>query len=157
MLNGIHPLLSPELLHAMANMGHGDEIAVVDANFPAAGLGPRLIELRGASSPEVLDAVLTLFPLDTQVVPAAYTMEVVGDPDAVPECVADFAAVFTEHDLGDCEIGHLARNAFYDRARRAFALVRTGELRPYGNILLVKGVVNRYAPPGGMDRSLPAR
>src|SRR5512137_702686 len=102
MLKGIHPLLSPDLLHAMANMGHGDEIAVVDANFPAAGLGPRLIELRGASSPEVLDAVLTLFPLDTQVVPAAYTMEVVGDPDAVPECVADFAAVFTERDLGDC-------------------------------------------------------
>jgi L-fucose mutarotase len=143
-LYGIHPLLSPDLLHALAAMGHGDEIAIVDANFPAASLGPRLIEIRGASSPEVLDAMLTLFPLDTSVVPAVFTMEVVGDPGAVPEPVMDFAAVFTRHRLADCEIGSLERNAFYDRARRAFALVRTGELRPYGNILLVKGVVNRF-------------
>ena len=157
MLNGIHPLLSPDLLHAMAAMGHGDEIAIVDANFPAASLGPRVIEVRGAYSPDVLDAVLTLFPLDAQAVPAAYTMEVVGDPEAVPECVADFAAVLTEHSLADCEIGQLERHAFYDRAKRAFALVRTGELRPYGNILLVKGVVNRYAPPAGADRHAPPR
>jgi L-fucose mutarotase len=67
-LIGIHPLLSPDLLHALAAMGHGDEIAIVDANFPAASLGPRLVEIRGASSPDVLDAVLTLFPLDTSVV-----------------------------------------------------------------------------------------
>ncbi len=146
MLKGIHPLLSPDLLHALAGMGHGDEIGIVDANFPAASLGPRLIELRGASSPDALDAVLTLFPLDTRVVPAVHTMEVVGDPAAVPEPVMDFAAVFTRHGLADCEIGALERHAFYDRARRAFALVRTGELRPYGNILLVKGVVNRYEP-----------
>jgi L-fucose mutarotase len=151
MLKGIHPLLTSDLLQLLANMGHGDEIAIVDANFPAASLGPRLIELRGASSPDVLDAVLTLLPLEAEVVPAAYTMEVVGDPDAVPECVADFAAVFTEHGLGDVEIDHLGRYPFYERAKRAFALVRTGELRPYGNILLVKGVVNRYEPPGGAD------
>ena len=144
MLKGIHPLLSPELLHALAAMGHGDEIAIVDANFPAASLGPRLIELRGASSPDALEAVLTLFPVDTQIAPAAFTMEVVGDPGAVPEVVMDFAAVFTEHRLADCEIGSLERHAFYDRAKRAFALIRTGELRPYGNILLVKGVVNRF-------------
>jgi L-fucose mutarotase len=150
MLKGIHPLLSPELLHALANMGHGDEIAIVDANFPAASLGPRLFELRGASSPDALDAVLTLFPVDTEVTPAAYTMEVVGDPSAVPEAVMDFAAVFTEHRLADCEIGSLERYAFYDRAKRAFALIRTGELRPYGNILLVKGVVNRFEPSGRM-------
>lgn len=149
MLNGIHPLLSPDLLRAMANMGHGDEIAIVDANFPAASLGPPLIELRGASSPEVLDAVLTVFPLATDALPAVYTMEVVDDPGAVPECVADFAVVFTEHNLADCEIGRLARYPFYDRARRACALVRTGEMRPYGNILLVKGVVNRYEPASG--------
>ena len=148
MLNGIHPLLSPDLLYAMASMGHGDEIAVVDANFPAASLGPRLIEIRGASSPDVLDALLTLFPLDTRVVPAVFTMEVVDDPDAVPEPVMDFAAVFTRHRLADCEIGTLERFAFYERAKRAFALVRTGEMRPYGNILLVKGVVNRYGADG---------
>ena len=146
MLNGIHPLLPPDLLHALAAMGHGDEIGIVDANFPAASLASRLIELRGASSPDVLDAILTLFPLDTRAVPAAHTMAVVGDPSAVPEPVMDFASVFTRHGLAECEIATLERQAFYDRAARAFALVRTGELRPYGNILLFKGVVNRYEP-----------
>ena len=149
MLKGIHPLLSPELLRTLALMGHGDEIAIVDANFPAASLGPQVIELRGASSHEVLDAVLTLFPLDTRVVPAVHTMEVVDDPSAVPEPVMDFAAVFTQHRLADCEIGTLERHAFYDRAKRAFAIVRTGEMRPYGNILLAKGVVNRYQRDSG--------
>ena len=155
MLKGIHPLLTPELLYAIAAMGHGDEIALVDANFPAASLGPRLIEVRGASSPDLLDGLLTLFPLDTSVVPAVFTMEVVGDPSAVPDPVMDFAEVFTRHRLDDCEIGTLERHAFYDRAKRAFALVRTGEMRPYGNILLVKGVVNRY-PADGSTAKEPA-
>jgi L-fucose mutarotase len=152
-LKGIHPLLSGDLLHALATMGHGNEIGIVDANFPAASLGPRVIETPGASSPDVLDAVLRVFPLDTQVVPAVHTMEVVGDPTAVPEPVMDFAAVFTRHHLADCEIGTLERHAFYERAKRAFALVRTGELRPYGNILLVKGVVNRYDPGPEPERT----
>ncbi len=157
MLKGIHPLLSPDLLHAMAAMGHGDEIAIVDANFPAASLGPRLIEIRGASSPDVLDALLTLFPLDTGVVPAVFTMEVIDDPAAVPDPVMDFAEVFTQHRLADCEIGTLERYAFYERAKRAFALVRTGEMRPYGNILLVKGVVNRFvADSGTAEQPVPA-
>jgi L-fucose mutarotase len=156
MLIGIHPLLSPDLLQAMAAMGHGDEIAIVDANFPAASLGRRVVEVRGASSPDALDAILTLFPLDTRVVPAVYTMEVVDDPAAVPEPVMDFAAVFTQHRLADCEIGTLERHAFYGRARGAFVLVRTGEMRPYGNILLVKGVVNRYEPDGRtLEQPLP--
>jgi L-fucose mutarotase len=132
-----------------------DEIGVVDANFPAAGLGPRVIELTGASSPDALDAILTLFPLDTRVVPAVWTMEVSGDPAAVPEPVMDFAAVFTQHQLADCEIGTLDRQAFYDRARRAFVLVRTGEMRSYGNILLAKGVVNRYEPNGRTTERQP--
>jgi L-fucose mutarotase len=80
--------------------------------------------------------------------PAAFTMEVIGDPDAVPAPVADFAAVLTDHALADCEIGHLPRHAFYDKAADAFAIVRTGELRPYGNILLVKGFVARDASGG---------
>ena len=144
MLKGIHPLLTAELLHALARMGHGDEIAIVDANFPADRLGPRVIELAGASSPDALAAVLTVFPLDADTVPAAVTMQVIDQPDAVPETAGDFAAVFTECGLPDCEIGSLERHAFYERASNARAIVRTGELRPYGNILVVKGVVNRY-------------
>jgi L-fucose mutarotase len=144
-LKGIHPLLTADVLHALAAMGHGDLVAIVDANFPAASIGRRVLSLAGAGSPEALGAVLTVFPLDSRETPA-WTMEVVGDPDAIPEAVADFAATFADHDLADTEIGHLERHAFYDRARDAFVILRTGELRPYGNILLVKGVVNRYDP-----------
>jgi L-fucose mutarotase len=148
MLKGIHPLLHADLLHALAAMGHGDEIAIVDANFPAVSVGRRVLQAAGASASEALDAILTVFPLDTVLAPAAFTMEVAGDPDALPEPVREFAAVFTNHGLADAEIGHLERNAFYERARAAFAVVRTGELRPYGNILLVKGVVNAYPNMG---------
>lgn len=144
MLKGVHPLLTADLLHALRSMGHGDTIAIVDANFPAAGLGPPVIEIAGASAPAVLNAVLSVFPLDDVAMPPASTMEVIDEPQAVPEPVAEFAAVFTEHGLDDVEIGRLPRREFYGEARAAFAIVRTGELRPYGNILLVKGVVNAH-------------
>jgi L-fucose mutarotase len=94
MLKGVHPLLTADLLRALRAMCHGDEIAIVDANFPAANLGPPMVELAGAAAPEALDAILTLFPVDAFAVPAAFTMSVVGDAAAVPEAVADFAAVF---------------------------------------------------------------
>ena len=143
MLIGIDPLLGPELLHALCAMGHGDEVAIVDANFPAASMGTRVVEARGANSTAMLNAVLSVLPVDTYVVPAVFTMEVVGDPRTVPPPVAEFAATINDHALGDCEIGHLERSAFYARARGAFVIVRTGDMRPYGNVLLVKGVVNR--------------
>ena len=146
MLIGIHPLLTADLLHAMASMGHGDEIALVDANFPAASVGRRVIPLPGADSPQALAAILTVFPLDVPAPPAAFTMAVVGDPAAVPAPVAAFAEVFARYGMAGAEIGKLERHAFYERARRAYALVRTGEMRKYGNLLLVKGVVNNYAP-----------
>ena len=134
-------MLSPDLLHALAAMGHGDSIAIVDANFPAASNAKRLIEASGTSAPAMLEAVLTVLPLDTRVTPAVFTMEVSGDPTAVPPPVADFAAMLTDKDLADIEIGHLERHSFYARTREAFAIVRTGEQRRFGNILLVKGVV----------------
>src|SRR4051794_10830664 len=118
MLIGIDPLLGPDLLHALASMGHGDEIAIVDGNFPAASVGQRVVEARGANSPAMLDAILSIFPVDTLVVPAVVTMEVVGDAIAVPLPVAEFAAVMSDRGLGDCEIGRLDRNAFYARARK---------------------------------------
>jgi len=141
MLKGINPLLSPDLLHALQSMGHGDAIAIVDANFPATANARRLIESPGIGAPAMLDAILSLLPLDTRVTPAVFTMEVSGDPEAVPPPVADFAAVFTRQDLADVDIGRLERHAFYERARGAYAIVRTGEARRFGNILLVKGVI----------------
>lgn len=142
MLRGIPPLLTPELLHAMAAMGHGDALVIVDANFPAVSVGRRVVTLAGADSPTALDAVLALFPVDTFEAPAALTMEVVGDPAAVPPAVAALQAVLARHGVAQASRGTLERHAFYARAREAFAVVRTGELRPYGNILLIKGVVN---------------
>jgi L-fucose mutarotase len=146
MLKGIHPLLHADLLHALAAMGHGDEVAIVDANFPAASVGRRLIHLSTPSAGDALGAILTLFPIDRAVVPAAYTMKALGAAAEVPEPVREFAAVLEPH-MALSALGSLEREAFYARARDAFAVVRTGDLRPYGNILLVKGVVNRY-PPG---------
>ena len=139
MLKGLSPLLSPDLLHVLASMGHGDEIVLADANFPAATHAKRLIRLPGASAPAVLDAVLAVLPLDSFVTHAALTMQVVGDASSVPPAVAAFNTLLRQH--GHAEAGSLERFAFYERAAQAFAVVATGEGRIYGNILLKKGVL----------------
>jgi L-fucose mutarotase len=139
MLKGISPLLSPDLLHVLASMGHGDELVLADANFPAATHARRLVRLPGASAPEVLQAVLGVLPLDDFVPQAALTMQVVGDAAARPPVVGEFDAVLQIH--GCPASAGLERFAFYERAAAAFAIVATGETRVYGNILLKKGVV----------------
>jgi len=144
MLKNIPPLLTPDALHALASMGHGDELAIVDANFPAARLaaarGARLVQLPGADAPSVLRAVLALLPLDDFGSEAAWTMQVVGDAAAVPAPVAEFRAVLRE--AGEREPSALERFAFYERAAAAFAILQSGECRRYGNVLLRKGVVD---------------
>jgi L-fucose mutarotase len=137
-LKGLSPLLSPDLLHALASMGHGDEIVLADAFFPAATHAKRLVRLPGVPADLVLDAVLSVFPLDDFVPDAAWTMQVVGDESAVPPAVADFTATLQRH--GGKAPAALERFAFYERAAQAFAVVATGETRTYGNILLKKGV-----------------
>ena len=139
MLKGLPPLLSPDLLHVLASMGHGDELVLADANFPAATHARRLIHLPGTSAPEVLRAVLQVFPLDDFVPQAALTMQVVGDPATRPPVVMEFDAVLHAH--GCAASASLERFAFYTRAAGAFAIVATGETRIYGNLLLKKGVV----------------
>lgn len=139
MLKGIPPLLSPDLLHVLASMGHGDELVLADANFPAATHARRLVRLPGTSSPDVLRAVLQVLPLDDFVAQAAFTMQVVGEPDARPPVVVEFDAVLQAQ--GCAASASLERFAFYTRAAGAFAIVATGETRIYGNLLLKKGVV----------------
>jgi L-fucose mutarotase len=141
MLIGIHPLLTPDLLHTLASMGHGDEIVLADANFPSVSVGRRVVPVPGADGPTVLAAILTVFPLDTGRPPAAFTMQPGDDPHAVPPAVAAYKAVFAARGQADLAMGTIERHAFYERARRAFAVVRTGDLRRFGNLLLVKGVV----------------
>ncbi len=139
MLKGLSPLLSPDLLHVLASMGHGDELVLADANFPAATHAKRLVRLPGSSAPEVLDAVLGLLPLDDFVAQAALTMQVVGAPDSRPPVALEFDALLRKHGCNNSAA--LERFAFYERAANAFAIVATGERRIYGNILLVKGMV----------------
>lgn len=145
MLKGIHPLLHADLLHVLASMGHGDELVIADANFPSASIGKRLIQLPARTSPDALEAVLTLFPIDTAATPGAITMKVAGSDADLLEPTRELTAVLSGQ-VPAVTMGNLERHEFYARARTAFAIIRTGELRRFGNILLVKGVVTRYPP-----------
>ena len=144
MLKNLPPLLTPDALHALASMGHGDDLAIVDANFPSARLarqgGGRLVELPGTDAPTLLQAVLQMLPLDTFTADPARTMAVVGDAAAVPPPVAAFQAALAA--AGEAPAMAVERHAFYAQAGAAFAIFRTGEMRKYGNILLRTGVVS---------------
>ena len=139
MLRGIDPLLSPDLLHSLASMGHGDRIAIVDANFPAGSRAGRVHYLPGLAAGAVLRAVLSLLPLDDFIDDAAVTMQAAGDADPVLDAVAEFAAILQTHDGPKPKA--IERFAFYDLAGAAYAVVQTGERRLYGNIILSKGVI----------------
>lgn len=141
MLRNIDPILSPDLLHALRAMGHGDDIVIADANFPAESIGPRCIRADGSSAGDVLKAVLSVMPLDTFVSEPALTMQVVGNPDEIPQTRRDFQALIDAEADNAAAIATLERFAFYERAAQAFTVVQTGERRLYGNIILTKGVV----------------
>lgn len=143
MLKNLPALLTPDLLHALASMGHGDDVALVDAHFPAAHLarqgGARLVRLAGIGLIPTLDAVLQVLPLDTFGAACGWTMQVVGDAQALPPAVAEVQALLAQH--GRQDLDSLERQAFYEQARQAFVIVQTGEQRTYGNVLLRKGVL----------------
>jgi L-fucose mutarotase len=141
MLKGIDPLLGPDLLATLRAMGHGDDIAIVDANFPAAACGRPVIRLDGADAPRAAAAILSVMPLDDFVPEAAWRMEVVGDPAAEMPIFDLFRDVLKRNAGEGFRLAALQRFAFYERARAAFAIVVTGEGRLYGNLLLKKGVV----------------
>ncbi len=136
MLIGLDPLLTADLLHALAAMGHGDTIALVDANYPATR-GRRLIQLPGSTIVTALEAVLSVLPLDSFVDNPAEVMQGPGNP--VPPAVADIDAVLTKG--GHKPAAVLERFAFYDAAASAYAIIATGERRFYGNVILRKGVI----------------
>ncbi|HWK45475.1 MAG TPA: RbsD/FucU domain-containing protein [Stellaceae bacterium] len=147
MLKGIDPLLSPELLQILAAMGHGDTLAIADANFPGTSTARRLVRLDGADAPRALAAVLSVLPLDSFVALPAAVMAVIGDPGSVPPVVEEFRQVVQRSGELVSAFEVLDRHAFYERAAAAFAIVMTGERRFYGNIILTKGVVPPPADP----------
>jgi L-fucose mutarotase len=140
-LKGIDPLLSPELLKTLAEMGHGDEITLVDSNFPAVATAQRLIRLDGISLLDASRAVLSVLPLDTFVDMPVATMQMVDTPDIIPEVQADVFALVKDIEGRKVRVDHVERFAFYERARASFAIVATGETRPYGNVMFKKGVI----------------
>lgn len=141
MLKGIDPVLSPDLLHALASMGHGDTLVIADSNFPAASIAKRLCRLPGIPGARALEAVLSVFPLDTFVERPAAVMQVVGDPLTVPPPVKEYQLVLDRAEGRAIALETVERHAFYERARSAFLVIASGETRPYGNLILTKGVV----------------
>jgi len=140
MLKGIKPIISPELLKILMEMGHGDEIVIADGNFPGASIAQRLVRLDGHGVPEILDAVLELMPLDRYVEKPAALMEVVPGDDVVPVIWDEYKKIIENYEPGT-QIENVERFAFYERAKKAYAVVMTGETAIYANIILKKGVV----------------
>ncbi|MBC2666731.1 hypothetical protein H7F51_14515 [Novosphingobium flavum] len=140
MLKGIAPIVGPELLAALRAMGHGDEIAIVDANFPAASTAARLVRLDGVDVVSALAAVVSLLPLDDFGPEAAWRMQVVDEPDLILPIHREFADTLAVEGY-TAPLGRLERTEFYGRAARAFVVVSTSEARLYGNVLLRKGVI----------------
>lgn len=140
MLKGIPSILSPELLKILMEMGHGDEIVISDGNFPGASMAQRLVRADGHGVPEILDAILKLMPLDKYVEKPVALMEVVKGDNVVPTIWEDFKEIIEKHEPGT-KIEHEERFAFYERAKKAYAVVNTGEQAIYANIILKKGVV----------------
>lgn len=147
MLKNIPKILSPELLKVLMEMGHGDEIVIADGNFPAASLGQRIIRCDGHGVCDLLAAVMQLFPLDAYSEKPVALMEVVpGDTDSegnpiIPAIWQDYHNIIETYDPENCKIEMMERFEFYERAKKAYAVVATGETAIYANIILKKGVV----------------
>jgi|SRR5579859_5130674 len=142
MLKTLSRLHTPDLLHVLASMGHGDELALVDCNFPAVSMGRRLVRLDGADLPEALAACLLLVPLDTFVKEPAARMEQVHAPKEIPEVQQLCQRLIDKAEGRHIPLAAIDRKSFYVRAKDAFAVIATGERRLYGCILIRKGVVS---------------
>lgn len=140
MLIGIPPLLGPDLLASLRAMGHGDEIAIVDGNYPAHEHARRLLRADGHDVLAVLDAVLAVLPVDDFVDKAIFRASVMGDPARADPVHHDIEAVCARRAPGH-SVTALAGPAFYERVRTAYAVIATSEPRLYGNVIVRKGVI----------------
>lgn len=146
MLKGIPKILSPELLKVLCEMGHSDRIVIADGNFPSETMGKDAIVIRcdGHGVPELLDAILTVFPLDSYVEKPVQLMELMDcDKGKVATPIWDeYKAIVSKHDeRGADAVGNIDRFDFYDEAKKCYAIIATGESAVYANVMLQKGVV----------------
>ena len=144
MLKGIPNILSPELLKVLCEMGHSDRIVIADGNFPAESMGKNAIVIRydGHGVPEILDAILQLFPLDTYVDNPVLLMEVMKGDNAKTPIWDTYKEIIAKYDTrGASTVGTIERFAFYDQAKQAYAIIATSEKAIYANVMLQKGVI----------------
>ena len=143
MLKNIPSILSPELLKILMEMGHGDEIVIADGNFPSASMAQRLIRLDGHDVPPILEAVLKLFPLDPYVDRAVGIMQLVPGDTVKTPIWDEYRAIIKKSDEGEKfdDFEFIERFEFYERAKKAYAVIATGESALYANLILKKGCV----------------
>jgi L-fucose mutarotase len=141
MLKGIPVLISPEMIKILMEMGHGDELVIADGNFPAASIAQRLVRSDGLDIPLLLDAILTVFPLDQYVERPVALMEVVpGDPYQ-PVIWEEYRSIIKKSEATFTDFEYVERFAFYERSKKAYAVLASSELALYANIILKKGVI----------------
>ncbi len=141
MLKGINPILGPELLKVLRAMGHGDDIAIVDGNYPADTDAKRLIRMDGLGVTEIMDAILSVMPLDEMVPEAAWRPAAHLDPKRIEPIFKEFDAIVAKHEPKQ-KVHVLVGADFYNKVKGAYALIATTERRLYGNIVLKKGVIH---------------
>ncbi|MBB5541327.1 ribose ABC transporter [Paraburkholderia fungorum] len=146
MLKNLDPLLNADVLHALRSMGHGDELVVCDANFPAASVAEetvlgKLLRLDGVNAPRAIRAILSVMPLDTFIDRPASRMEVVGEPDTMPAVQREAQIEINAAEGREVPFASVERFAFYKRARKAYCVIATGEERGYGCFVFTKGVL----------------
>ena len=144
MLKGIPKILSPELLKVLCEMGHSDRLVIADGNFPSESMGKnvKVIRCDGHGVPELLEAILTVFPLDTYVETPVSLMQVMPGDNVETPIWDEYKEIISKYDeRGEKAIGQTERFAFYDEAKTAYAIIATGESALYANIMLQKGVV----------------
>jgi L-fucose mutarotase len=146
MLKNISPLLNADVLHALKAMGHGDYLILSDLNFPSDSIARqtvlgKLLRMENTTSAEAAAAVLSLMPLDTFIDNAAERMEIVGSPDELPDVQKEVQAAIDKAEGKHWPLKSIERFAFYEKAKKAYCVIQTGERRFYGCFVLTKGVI----------------
>ncbi len=141
MLKGIPSILNPELLKIMMEMGHGDEIVLADGNFPSFAHPDKVVRLDGHGIPEIMDAILKFMPLDSYVDNPTIYMAVLPGDDYVPEIWAEYEKIGKKYEEDGLREISINKYDFYDRAKKAYALVTTSESALYANVIFKKGVI----------------
>ena len=146
MLKKIPSIISPEMIKILMEMGHGDEICISDGNFPAHKYGKRVIRMDGHCVPEILEAVLQFFPLDTNIEHPVILMDCDKKDNGFPMIWDAFRNVIIESEERNVfsEFKYIQRSDFYNRVSSCFAVIATSEAAHYANIILKKGVVLAY-------------